>query len=140
MSEEGTKIPLKTVGVVALFVGAVSLLYWSWTANVGQPTIERGRYCISCKKTSATEDYMMDYPKNWVRHPRGGDTGMVCILCKKGPAFLTDDCETCETVYLLDYLPNYNADGDNVCPKCDAEYGQMARSKGVDLMPKALNP
>ena len=40
----------------------------------------------------------------------------------------------------MDYLPSYDENGDHVCPKCDADYGQVAKAKGFDLMPKALNP
>ncbi len=140
MSEGESKPPLKKVGVGALFVGALALFYWSWAANVSEPLIERGRYCIACKQATSTDDYLKDYPKNWRRHPQGGDTGLVCASCNKGVAFLTADCETCQVVFLVDYLPKYDNDGNHVCPKCDAAYGKLAASKGVDLMPKLLNP
>ena len=140
MSGKKAQASLKNFGIAALFIGAVSALIWSWVNNVGQKEIERGRYCIACKKTSSTDEYMNDYPLNWQRYPGGRETVLLCILCKKGPAYLTHRCEKCDIVYLMDYLPSYDENGDHVCPKCDADYGQAAKAKGFDLMPKALNP
>ena len=139
MSGKKTEFSLKNFGIAALFIGAVSVFIWT-LVNFFPTEPPRDRYCVACKKGSDTDEYMKDYPKNWQRYPGARETVLLCALCKKGPAYLTHPCEKCGVVYLLDYLPKYDFNGDHVCPKCDSAFGQTAKSKGIDLMPKALNP
>ena len=41
---------------------------------------------------------------------------------------------------ILHLFPKYDEFGSPSCPKCDAAYGQAAKVKKIDLMPKSLNP
>jgi len=133
--------PAKTVMTLAGAVLALGLLYWSWSSFMVQQPLKLDYYCLSCKQTESIEEFRKDFPANWKQYPGGGsDSVLYCIKCKKGRAHPVLDCQKCGTVFVQHLFPKYDEYGDHSCPKCDAEYGQMARSKGVDLMPKALNP
>ena len=133
--------PAKTVMTLAGAVLALGLLYWSWSSFMVQQPLKLDYYCRSCKQTESIEEFRKDFPANWKQYPGGGsDSVLYCIKCKKGRAHPVLDCQKCGTVFVQHLFPKYDEYGDHSCPKCDAEYGQMARSKGVDLMPKALNP
>ena len=141
MSEESSGSSTKTILVAAAALGAVAILYWSWSVNLRQATIELGYYCLSCKKTENITAYQDDYPNNWRQYPGGGsDSVLYCIKCKKGRAHPVNDCKICGTVFILHLFPRYDQYGDPSCPKCDAAYGEMAKSRGIDVMPKELNP
>ncbi len=118
-------------------VAAVAVLTWSWKANMTQAPVEIGYYCLSCKKS----DHISVYQANW-RQYRGAmsDSVLYCVHCNKGPAHPTNECDTCGAVFVLHLFPKYDDSGSPVCPKCDTSYAQAAKAKGVDLMPKALNP
>ena len=104
-----------------------------------QPTIDLGYYCLSCKKTENITAYRDDFPNNWRQYPGGGsDSVLYCIKCKKGKAHPVNDCKICGTVFILHLFPKYDEYGDPSCPKCDTAYGNMAKSRGIDLMPKEL--
>ena len=131
----------KTIMAALGAVAAVAVLYWSLSANFLQDPIKLGYYCLSCKKTENITAYQDDFPKNWRQYPGGGsDSVLYCIKCKKGRAHPVNDCKTCETVFILHLFPKYDQYGDPSCPKCDVAYGEIAKSRGVDLMPKELNP
>lgn len=133
--------PAKTVMTLAGAVLALGLLYWSWSSFMVQQPLKLDYYCLSCKQTESIEEFRKDFPANWRQYPGGGsDSVLYCLKCKKGRAHPVLDCQKCGTVFVQHLFPKYDEYGDHSCPKCDAEYGQMARSKGVDLMPKALNP
>jgi len=133
--------PAKTVMTLAGAVLALGLLYWSWGSFMVQQPLKLDYYCLSCKQTESIEEFRKDFPANWRQYPGGGsDSVLYCLKCKKGRAHPVLDCQKCGTVFVQHLFPKYDEYGDHSCPKCDAEYGQMARSKGVDLMPKALNP
>ena len=127
----------KNIGIIAAVVGAVALFAWSWKINMAEAAVELGYYCLSCKQT---ED-IAEYQANW-RQYRGAlsDSVLVCVKCNKGPAHPTNECKTCGAVFILHLSPKYNEYGDPSCPKCDAAYGETAKARGYDLMPKALNP
>ena len=128
---------LKNMGIVAAAVGSVALLAWSWTANMTQAPIELGYYCLSCKKT----DHISAYQSNWRQYPGAmSDSILYCLHCDKGPAHPTNECDKCGSVFILPLFPKYDEFGSPSCPKCDAAYGQAAKVKKFDLMPKALNP
>ena len=133
--------PAKTAMTLAGAVLALGLLYWSWSSFMVQQPLKLDYYCLSCKQTESIEEFRKDFPANWKQYPGGGsDSVLYCLKCKKGRAHPVLDCQKCGTVFVQHLFPKYDEYGDHSCPKCDAEYGQMARSKGVDLMPKALNP
>ena len=88
-----------------------------------------------------TEELRSGYQANWRQYPRAmSDSVLYCVHCDKGPAHPTNECEKCGAVFILHLFPKYDEFGSPACPKCDADYGQAAKSKGIDLMPKALNP
>lgn len=136
MSEKNSGL-FKNLGIVLAAVGAVALLAWSWNVNMTQAPVELGYYCLSCKKT----DHISVYQANWRQYPRAmSDSVLYCVHCNKGPAHPTNECDTCGAVFVLHLFPKYDDNGSPVCPKCDAAYAQAAKAKGVDLMPKRLNP
>ena len=77
---------------------------------------------------------------------RGGGGGWCVVF------FFFNDTATTEiyTLSLHDALPIFHAypdrrlaydeSGSPACPKCKPELGQAANAKGINLMPKALNP
>lgn len=141
MSEQASKGSLKNIGIVIAALGAVGLLIWSWNANMSLTQVKLGYYCLSCKKTEDLSAYRDDYPTNWKQYPRAmSDSVLYCVLCKKGPAHPVNECKSCGSVFILHLQPKYDQYGDPSCPKCDAAYGEAAKLKGHDLMPKELNP
>ena len=128
---------IKNAGIVAAALSAVALLVWSWNSNMVQAPVQIGYYCLSCKKT----DHISVYQANW-RQYRGAmsDSVLHCVHCNKGRAHPTNECETCGSVFILHLFPKYDEFGSPSCPKCDAAYGQAAKVKKIDLMPKSLNP
>jgi hypothetical protein len=141
MSEQASKGSLKNIGIIIAALGAVGLLIWSWNANMSLSPVKLGYYCLSCKKTEDLSAYRDDYPTNWRQYPRAmSDSVLYCVLCKKGPAHPVNECETCGSVFILHLFPKYDEFGSPSCPKCDDAYGQAAKVKKIDLMPKALNP
>ena len=140
MSESGTS-PQKAIGTLVAAIGAVFLAYWSFQKSCAIAEVELGYYCLSCKQTENITAYQQDFPNNWKQYPGGGsDSVLFCIKCKKGRAHPVNECKTCGSVFILHLLPKYDDYGDPSCPKCDREYGQIAKSRGIDLMPKELNP
>ena len=142
MSEnDSSGIPLKNVAAVFGFIIALGLVYWSWNANMVQAPLKLDYYCLSCKKTESIEEFRKDFPSNWKQYPGGGsDSVLFCLKCKKGRAHPVLDCQKCGAVFIQHLFPKYDEYGDHSCPKCDAKYGQLAKSRGIDLMPKELNP
>ncbi len=133
--------PAKTVMTLAGAVLALGLLYWSWSSFMVQQPLKLDYYCLSCKQTESIEEFRKDFPANWKQYPGGGsDSVLYCLKCKKGRAHPVLDCQKCGTVFVQHLFPKYDEYGDHSCPKCDAEYGKLAKSRGVDLVPKALNP
>jgi len=132
---------LKNAGIVAAALSAVALLVWSWNSNMVQAPVQIGYYCMSCKKT----DHISVYQANWRQYPGAmSDSVLYCVHCNKGPAHPTNDCEKCGSVFILHAYPDrrlvYDESGSPACPKCKPELGQAANAKGINLMPKALNP
>jgi hypothetical protein len=128
---------LKNAGIVAAAVAAVALLAWSWKANMTQAAVDLGYYCLSCKKT----DQFSVYQANWRQYPGAmSDSVLYCVHCDKGPAHPTNECDKCGSVFILHLFPKYDEFGSPACPNCDADYGRAAKAKGIDLMPKSLNP
>jgi hypothetical protein len=128
---------VKKAAIAAAAVAAVGLLFWSWNSNMAQAPVEIGYYCLTCKKS----DHISVYQANWRQYPGAmSDSVLYCVHCDKGPAHPTNECEKCGAVFILHLFPKYDEFGSPACPKCDANYGQAAKSKGIDLMPKALNP
>ena len=131
----------KTAMTLAGAVLALGLLYWSWSSFMVQQPLKLDYYCLSCKQTESIEEFRKDFPANWRQYPGGGsDSVLYCLKCKKGRAHPVLDCQKCGTVFVQHLFPKYDEYGDHSCPKCDAAYGKLAKSKGVDFMPKALNP
>ena len=138
MSESGTS-PQKAIGTLTAAIAAVFLAYWSFQKSCTTAEIKLGYYCLSCKQTENITAYRQD--DNWKQYPGGGsDSVLYCIKCKKGRAHPVNECESCSTVFVLHLFPKYDEFGSPACPKCDSAYGAVAKSKGVDLMPKELNP
>ena len=136
MSGNGSAL-LKNAGMAAAAVAAVALFAWSWKANMTQARVQLGYYCLSCKKT----DHISVYQANWRQYPGAmSDSVLYCVHCDKGPAHPTNECEKCGAVFILHLFQKNDEFGSPACPKCDANYGQAAKAKGINLMPKALNP
>ncbi|HAH99369.1 MAG TPA: hypothetical protein DCO70_08530 [Verrucomicrobiales bacterium] len=136
MSSNGSAF-LKNAGIVAGAMIALGLLGWSWKANMMQAPVQIGYYCLSCKKS----DHISTYQANWRQYPGAmSDSVLRCVHCNKGPAHPTNKCDSCGTVYILHLFTKYDEFGSPVCPECDDAYGQEAKSKGFDLIPKAINP
>ena len=72
MSEESSGSSTKTLLVAVGALAAIAILYWSWSANFAQASIELGYYCLSCKKTENITSYQDDFPNNWRQYPGGG--------------------------------------------------------------------
>ena len=141
MSGKTANQSLKKLGVAFAAVGAVAMLAWSWKANMTLADVKLGYYCLSCKQTEDLSAYREDYPTNWRQYPRAmSDSVLYCVLCKKGPSHPVNECKKCGAVFILHLMPKYDQYGDPSCPKCDDAYGEAAKSKGFDLMPKELNP
>ena len=136
MSGSGSSL-VKNGAIAAAAVAAVGLLFWSWNSNMAQAPVEIGYYCLICKKS----DNISVYQANWRQYPRAmSDSVLYCVHCDKGPAHPTNECEKCGAVFILHLFQKNDEFGSPACPKCDADYGQAAKAKGFDLMPKALNP
>jgi len=131
----------KTVAMLAATMVALGLVYWSWNTYMVRPPLKLDYYCLGCKQTESIEEFRKDFPANWKQYPGGGsDSVLFCLKCKKGRAHPVLDCQKCGAVFVQHLFPKYDEYGDHSCPKCDVEYGQIAKSKGINLMPKELNP